>query len=254
MKHVINFGGGLYSWAAARRVVDTFGTKDVTLLFADTKMEDADMPRFLLECSQNLGISLTVIQDGRTPWEVFKDERFLGNSRVDPCSKILKRQLLDKWHKDNCDPLDTVIYVGLGWDEYHRVERFKRRLENWTVSAPLCEPPYLTKNQIASLAESFSIQAPRLHREGFPHNNCGGFCIKAGQAQFKRLLQVRPELYAFHEGKEQEFRTFIGKDVSILREQSKGVERSLTLRVLRERIEKQLPIDEFDWGGCGCAV
>lgn len=37
-----------------------------------------------------------------------------------------------------------------------------------------------------------------------------------------------------------------------MREQVKGVKRNLTMRELRERIEASQPIDEFDFGGCGC--
>lgn len=255
-RRVLNFGGGLCSWGAGRRLVDRYGPESVTLLFADTNMECADMARFLGDCSKDLGVPLTVIGDkkGRTPWDVFFDVRFLGNSRVDPCSRILKRELLDKWHADNCDPSSTVIYVGLAWDEMHRVERFVRRIAPWKVEAPLCEPPYLSKNDIAALAFKRGIAPPKLHTEGFPHNNCGGFCIKAGQAQFALLLKTRPETFAFHEKKEKEFREFIGKDVSVLRDRRGGRSRPLTMESFRKRIEAGKAFDEYEWGGCGCAI
>jgi hypothetical protein len=31
-----------------------------------------------------LGVPVTVVADGRTPFEVFADQRFLGNSRLAP--------------------------------------------------------------------------------------------------------------------------------------------------------------------------
>lgn len=103
MKHVVMFSGGLGSWAAARRVVDRHGTSDLVLLFTDTRVEDPDLYRFLDEAAANVGGELVRIADGRTLWDVFRDERFLGNSRVDPCSKILKRKMADRWIAEHCD-------------------------------------------------------------------------------------------------------------------------------------------------------
>ena len=91
------FSGGVGSWMTARRVVDMHGTDGLVLLFADTMMEDEDLYRFIVDAAKNIGGEFVRIADGRTPWQVFTDERFLGNTKVDPCSKILKRQLLDKW-------------------------------------------------------------------------------------------------------------------------------------------------------------
>lgn len=59
------------------------------------------------------------IADGRDPWQVFADERFIGNTKVDPCSKILKRELLDRWGRENAQ--HDIHYVGLDWTEPHRV-------------------------------------------------------------------------------------------------------------------------------------
>src|ERR1700743_2722315 len=108
MKHVVMFSGGLGSWAAAKRVAAQHGTADMVLLFTDVRMEDKDLYRFLGEAAANVGVPVTVLMEGRNPWHVFFDERFLGNSRVDPCSKILKRQTADNWLIANCDPADTI--------------------------------------------------------------------------------------------------------------------------------------------------
>ena len=83
-KHIVMFSGGLGSWRAAKRVAAEYGTANLVLLFADTRMEDPDLYRFLHEAAADVGGELVVIAEGRTPWEVFTDVRFLGNSRVDP--------------------------------------------------------------------------------------------------------------------------------------------------------------------------
>lgn len=261
MNHVVQYSGGVASWATAKRVVERHGTKDVTLLFADTKGhstnphdgEDADLYRFLHEGAANLGLEVTVLREGRTIWEVFFDERFLGNHRVDPCSKILKRQLLDKWHKENCAPDDSTVYLGYTWDEMHRVTRTQKRMLPFVATAPLCEPPEISKAQAFAWLAETGIKPPRLYGMGFSHNNCGGFCIKAGQAHFEKLWRTMPERYLYHEQKEQDIRAYLGKDVSILREQRYGKDRPLTMRDFRERLELSPSMfDQYDWGGCAC--
>lgn len=253
--HVVMFSGGLGSWAAARRVRDRHGPENMTLLFADTKMEDQTLYEFLDAAAQDIGARLEIIADGRNPWEVFADEKFIGNSRVDPCSKILKRKLMDKWVKDRFQPDEVVCYVGIDWSEEHRIEKLKPRKLPYIYEAPLCDDPPPTKEQIKWMARDAGIPIPRLYSLGFPHNNCGGFCVKAGHAQFKLLLEVMPERYAYHEQKEQELREIVG-DHTILKITVGGEKIPITLKEFRERIERgdTGQIDLFAWGGCACAI
>lgn len=257
MKHVVMFSGGVGSWAAAKRVAAKHGTKDLILLFADVKMEDADLYRFVEEAAANIGGQFIRLTEGRDPWTVFFDERFLGNSRIDPCSKILKRGIMDKWRNENVDPAEDVMYIGIDWSEIHRLDRMRARCAPYRYEAPMCEKPYLSKLQMIDAIRAEGIKPPRLYEMGFPHNNCGGFCIKAGQAQFRLLLEKMPERYAYHERREQEIRAFLNKDVSILRDRRGGDTRGvpLTLKDFRERIERDRKnCDQFEWGGCGCAL
>lgn len=256
MRHVVMFSGGVGSWAAARRVADRYGTDDLVLLFADTLIEDEDLYRFLDEAAENIGGELVKISEGRTPWEVFHDVRFLGNTRVDPCSRVLKREVCDAWLDEHCDPATTTLYLGISWDEEHRFVRARDRLasKGWTVRAPLCEEPLppLGEGWAIRWLEDAGIEPPRLYAMGFPHNNCGGFCVKGGQAHFKLLLEKLPERYAHHERQEAELRRYLDKDVAILRDRRGSKTRPMTLRVLRKRIEAKAEIDSEEWGGCGC--
>lgn len=259
MKHVVMYSGGAGSWATAKRVVSTYGSEDVTLAFADTKMEDEDLYRFLEETAADIGVPVTTVADGRTPWDVFFDERYLGNTRIDPCSKILKRKLLRKWLEENYDVEDTVVYLGIDWSEEHRFIKAKPQWEPWTVRAPMCEEPYVRKEQVMTALRFIGIEPPRLYAMGFPHNNCGGFCIKAGMAHFKLLLEKMPERYAYHEQKEQDLREYLDKDIAVLRDRTKtalaendGKPKPLTLRDFRERVMSNGEIDTTEWGGCGC--
>lgn len=251
MRHVVMFSSGVGSWAAAKRVVATHGPADVVLLFTDTRIEDEDNYRFLHEAAANVGVPLVQLCEGRTPWEVYRDKRFLGNSRIDPCSEVLKRKPADAWLTAHCDPADTVCYVGIDWTEVHRYERLvtRKAAQGWTYEAPLCDAPYLTRRQVFAWLAREGLRRPRLYDLGFAHANCGGFCCKAGQGHFATLLQALPDRYAHHEAQEQALRAQLGKDVSMLTD----ADGPLTLETLRHRIEAEpTQVDLFDIGGCGC--
>jgi hypothetical protein len=253
LNRVVMFSGGVGSWAAAVRVVERFGVNGVTLLFTDTLIEDEDLYRFLGEAADNVGAPLVVVADGRTPWEVFRDRRFLGNTRVDLCSRILKRELADWWISKHFAPDDVIVYVGIDWSEAHRFERMMPRKLPYRYEAPLLEEPLLTKEDWLERLRTEGIEPPRLYSLGFPHNNCGGGCVKAGQGQFALLLRRLPDVYAEWERNEQALRDELG-DVAILRDRMGGTTKPLTLQELRLRITRNEQVDLFDMGGCGCFI
>lgn len=185
MKHVVSYSGGLSSWYCGKWVAETYGRENTTLLFADTLIEDEDLYGFLAESAGDIGVPLTVVCDGRTPWEVFEDRRLIGNHRRDPCSEVLKRNLLDKWRRDNCTPEDSIHYIGLGWWEPTRVERLPARFAPWRVEMPLATRFDIDPQVLLEMARACGLPPPRLYELGFPHNNCGGFCVKAGQAKLR---------------------------------------------------------------------
>jgi len=261
VKHLITYSGGIGSWCAAKRVVEQHGREGVVLLFADVLIEDADLYRFLHEGAKALGLEVTRISCEKTPWQVFREVRFLGNSRVDPCSRILKRELLDKWRKENCDPAIVTVHVGIDWTESHRLDRLRKKLPDWKIEAPMCSAPFMTKQQMLAELDQFGIAPPALYLEGFPHNNCGGGCVKAGHAHFRLLLKMRPHVYAQWEAEEKAMQEFLERtDATILNSRKGGKRVPLSLKEFREQIEVEhkqglLPlIDAEEWGGCGCAL
>ncbi len=253
--HVVMFSSGAGSWAAARRVADEHGTEGLTLLFADVLGEDEDNYRFLREAAADIGGDLVVLTEGRTIWEVFHDKRYLGNTRLANCSHMLKQEPCRRWLDEHCDPASTTVYVGVDWSEQHRLPGIVRNYAPFRAEAPLCVPPYVSKAAVLADLARRGIEPPRLYALGFAHANCGGGCVRAGQGQFARLLEVLPDRYAEWEHNEQDLREHLGKDVAILRDRSGGRTVPLTLRAFRERHEAMPEqTDMFDIGGCGCFV
>lgn len=105
--------------------------------------------------------------------------------------------------------------------------------------------------QMAAWSEREGLRRQALYVEGFPHANCGGRCVKQGQAGWARLYHYRRESYLECESKENEIRLLLG-DVAMMRDRTGGMTRPLTLAEFRSRLEAKAAYDLFDEGGCGC--
>lgn len=255
--YIVMFSGGLTSYEAARRAIEAHGHENVRIWFADTNTEDEDLYRFNADVERILDHPIEVLDnDGVSVWDSFFKNRMMGNTRLDPCSKFLKRMpLRKKLEQEYPNPDDAVVVLGMdGIEDCNRTKRAEKHQLPYKTWFPLLEEPIVMKSHIARELQKQGIARPRLYDYGFSHNNCGGFCVKAGQGQFAHLLKVFPERYAFHEQKEQEFREFIGKDVSILRDRRGGEVKPMTMKDLRERIEAGEQFDYDTGWECLCFV
>lgn len=211
---------------------------------------------------------LTWLVEGRDPWEVFRDERFLGNSRIDPCSKILKRFMLDRWREENCNPLTTAVVYGIGDHEAHRFDdgkgagiRPRLAAKGWYCTAPLIEHQESevpgAMRVLYSPIEDLGLVRPRLYDLGYTHNNCGGFCIKAGHAHYKNRFAAHRSRFFYDMVMEAKLRDYLGADVAMLTDRRGGGKKPLPLSIFRDRLEAN-PSEEFEVlpgeSGCGCMV
>lgn len=253
MRHVVFFSGGIGSYMTAKRVIEKHGAENVDLLFTDTKIEDEDLYRFINESVEKLGANYIYLADGRDPWQIAKDVRFLPNSRIAQCSHLLKQKPAKDHIFANYDPENTVLYLGIDWTEEHRRNA---PIKNWSpfkVEFPMCEAPYMTKDQMLEVLKADGIEVPRLYKLGFSHNNCGGFCFRGGIGHFNNLLNQMPERFNYHAKKEQEMREFLKKDVTILKRTINGEAQRYTLEQLKND-NNVSQLEMFEIGGCGCFV
>lgn len=292
MIHVIQDSGGRMSAATKVLVTQQFGAEHVIDVFGDTVLEHNDLYRFLIEvnghfagvgvsdlCSSALALpqvweneagrksalsdlrqetmaripSLHWLADGRTPWDVFRDERMMGSSRMDPCSKWLKRKLIDAWRSQRFTPDTSRFYVGIAAHERKRLDGhwttinnalvrvpgLRERMLPWVFLSPLAETEGFGPAEVDALLAGLGIRRPQLYDDGFSNNNCGGACVKAGHAAWARLLRVCRALYLWWEENEQDFIAWIKNPrASILRDRRGGKTTPLTLRDFRLRIER----------------
>lgn len=252
---VVAYSGGIGSFLSAYLTVKKYGKENVELVFTDTKTEDEDLYRFLDETSKLLGLEIIKIEDGRNVWEVFMDVRYMGNSRIDPCSRLLKRDLFGKWLKSTGrTPESHTLVYGISWEEAHRYEKLKKRWDPYEVEAPLCTMKVSDVPDVEKLLSEANIAKPRLYGMGFPHNNCGGFCVKSGQKQFEMLYTNMPERYKWHEERQEKLFAKIGKH-GFIRKRVNGELKYLSMKEFRQDVlEKGEDFDQLDLGGCGCFI
>lgn len=237
--HVVLFSGGLASFETARRVIANQNKNEVLLWFFDTLIEDQDTYRFINDCENFLDIPIERLSDGRNMWEVFRDEKFIGNSQKCVCNRVLKRQLLEKILKIRFPMKNVVLYFGL---EYNEPKRISKLVSSWAfkgykVGIPLQKSPHLDRKLLIETTNETHIPIPRMYELGFAHNNCGGGCVKAGIQQWTQLWRLFPERFLWHEKEESITRIYLNKDVAILRDRHYHQTKPLTLENLRRRLK-----------------
>lgn len=279
--HVVSVSGGLGSAEALRRTIDRYGQAQTIAVFADVKGsgwthtfssapavdallheryggEARDLYRFLWQLSHALDIPITRLEDGRTIWRVFADNKafrlWAGEGFVHKCSEVLKRQMVKKWIQRHFAPGDYSIVLGMGWDEQRRVNiarAYWRQALGWpvdvysplTVSADNCH----TSKWLAVA----DVEVPAAYTDGFEHNNCGGGCVSAGQAHFAQLYKTRRDVYLYWAYMEMQIQRVIGRGVTIMKDERGGTSRPMSLYAFIPRIEAG-DYPRLDWGACGC--
>ncbi|MBT9173457.1 MAG: hypothetical protein DDT21_01858 [Syntrophomonadaceae bacterium] len=195
MHHLVSLSGGVSSAVAADRVISRYGRSNVTLWFADTLWEDEDLYRFLDDCLSRWGGELITFTDGHTPLQVAEQQKIIPNNFLAPCTFRLKIEPFTAFLKKHSKPV--TVHLGLNWDEQHRMAAPKANyeaIEDVTLDFPLLWQPLCwdTRQEV----RSWGIPIPHLYELGFPHNNCGGRCVKQGIGEWNRLRIHFPERFA----------------------------------------------------------
>jgi len=181
------------------------------------------------------------------------------------CSVMLKREPLNAWMESNFEMVDgqgnmlldpASVVLGFDWSEHHRVSEFQNEHPSWRCIAPMKEEPIWDKCRMQSEAVKVGLPISDAYTQGFPHNNCGKRCVRAGISHWVHLLEVDEPAFAEWESEEivtdGVLRARGIESFSMLKDRRGGVTRPLYLYQLRERVNAGEKFDRYDWGGCGC--
>lgn len=246
-KHIVSVGGGLAStMEMPYRVMMKYGAENVVPVMAMLADDEVSAKPLLEAMERNLGLEthrisikrlrqttnadveeverLPINQWGRYGiWDIFFYTGRMGNTLSDHCSRVLKREALKLYITQNFLPSDTVLHVGMTWDDANaQTDRRLAVMRNWKelgyrVEFDLADDPTCDRQFMMERAQQLYGFVPELYQEDRSHNNCGGACVKAGKEEWARLLFYHPERYAYHERNELLHQETFGHQYTILR-------------------------------------
>ena len=255
MKHIVSLSGGSASAVAADRVIDKYGDENVTLWFADTLWEDDDLYRFLDDLEDRWEKKIVRFTDGRNPLEVAEEKKLIPNSFAAPCSYYLKQLPFRKFLDTHEKPV--TVHLGLDFTEEHRHAKPKEiyeQIAGVSVDFPLMWKP-LPYMSYTKMIEDWGIKIPRLYTMGFPHNNCGGRCVRQGASEWIRLMKHFPERFNKVRDWEKANQTpgSPRENRTILKKSKDGVPQSISLTELEKKNETtQMDIFTYQGDEYGC--
>ncbi|MEN9492837.1 MAG: hypothetical protein RJA63_3286 [Pseudomonadota bacterium] len=211
---VCQFSCGAAS-AVATKLMLAEAPERVAIVNAFISEEHPDNRRFLADCERWFGRAVTVLRDekyGASTLEVFRRERYLNGRAGAPCTRALKRKLLDKFRQ----PGDVMV-LGFDADEADRLDDFRERFPDVPVRAPLIERS-LGKADCLGLLERAGIELPAMYRLGFNNANCIG-CVKGGMGYWNHVRKTFHERFAQVAAVERE----IGPSAYLFRDRATGV-------------------------------
>ena len=189
---VCQFSCGAASAVATKLAIAQHGaTRDVQILNAYLANEHEDNRRFARECEVWFGRPLTVLRDekyGADVIQVFRRKRYMNGPIGAPCSRELKRKVLDAWKLP-----DDVMVFGYTAEEADRFDDFRERNPDRPVLAPLIEGG-LTKSDCKAMVERAGIELPISYRMGYDNANCIG-CVKGGEAYWRAIREDWPDVF-----------------------------------------------------------
>lgn len=245
--HMIMYSGGASSAYIAKWVVDKYGKENCILFFTDTQWEDEDNYRFLEDCAAYIGINITRVVDGRTPEDVFFEQRFLGNARFAKCSEVLKvRKTLTYVEELRNKGVEPILYFGIGPHEVHRAVSLRENYKHMPLEPIECQFPMIDSinKEVKAryiIENEWKIKLPRMYELGFSHANCKGRCVRGGFHHYANLYLVWPDIYAKQETMEERFRSTFNLDVSIMKKDGKPY----TLKRFREEVLEKFTHQEL---------
>lgn len=245
--HLVMFSGGASSAYVAKWIVDKYGKENCMLFFTDTQWEDEDNYRFMEDVANYLNMEITRVVDGRTPEDVFFEQRFLGNARTAKCSEELKvKQTLVFIETLRQQGKEPIIYFGIGPNERHRAESLTHHythlpLDPVEVRFPMIDSVNTDLKAKYIIENEWGIKLPRMYHLGFHHANCGGKCVRAGMHHFGNLYLVWPDRYKEFEEMEERFRSKFNLDVSMMKRNGGP----FTLKQLREETLEKMTHEEL---------
>lgn len=188
---VCNFSCGVASAVATKLIINKYPAQRIHIHRAWILEEHEDNDRFTADCEIWFGHPIKILRDvkyGASVVEVFKRERYMKGMAGAPCSRALKKAVLE------ADSLwDDIFVLGYTIEESDRRDSFIDANNGRRVICPLIDEG-LSKADCLALVERAGIALPAMYVLGYNNNNCR-CCVKGGEGYFNRQRVDFPEHY-----------------------------------------------------------
>lgn len=187
---VCNFSCGAASAVATKLAIAKYrGTHEVLIINAFIQEEHADNRRFLIDCEKWFGRPIYELRDEKydaSTHEVWKRKRYMKGFQGAPCSKALKRDVLDAFKR----PTDIMV-LGYTVEEQDRFDNFLDANNGVSVLCPLIDAQ-LSKADCVAMVKGAGIELPLMYRLGYNNANCIG-CVKGGEGYWNKIRRDFPD-------------------------------------------------------------
>lgn len=184
------FSAGCSSFVAA------YLSRDLDhIVYIDIPDQHPDSMRFVKDAQKLLNHEIEIIRS--TEYvdvnDVIERDRYINGVMGAPCTKHLKREVREKWERDNgIQPDDSYVW-GYDVTERNRADRLEQKMTYVYHEFPLIEAN-LTKSDVHGLCENLGIKRPVMYDLGYPNNNCIG-CVKGGMGYWNKIRKDFPDVF-----------------------------------------------------------
>ncbi len=174
-----------FSAGAASAVATKMSRPDV-IAYCETRAEDSDNARFLLDCEKWFGQDVLRLHSTEylDTWDVWEKRKYIAGIAGAPCTQQLK--VIPRLNFQ----LDNDVHIFGYTADADDVRRAKALKENWPdlqIETPLIDNG-ITKAGCLALVQKAGIAPPRVYAKGFKNANCIP-CCKATSPDYWALVR-----------------------------------------------------------------
>lgn len=175
--------GAASAVATKLAITENAGKLPLVIAYTEIAEEHPDNRRFLAECEKWFDHPITIIRNetyDASIYEVFKRKRFIVGPFGAPCTRLLKREMRQKFEQKG----DKQVF-GYTVEEEERACDFIDRNPDVDVMLPLIQRG-LSKVDCIAMIRDAGIEIPAMYRMGYRNNNCIG-CVKGGAGYWNKI-------------------------------------------------------------------
>lgn len=184
--------GAASAVATKLAIVSNAGRLPLVVARCVVREEHEDNDRFAADCEKWFGMPITNMLNEKydgSIYEVFRKESYISGVLGAPCTRLLKKQVRQKFEK----PTDQHVF-GYCAEEQGRWDDF---LDANNINAI---PPALERglehSDCLALVERAGIELPVMYKLGYKHNNCIGCAKATGAGYWNKVRRDFPLMFA----------------------------------------------------------